>query len=64
MCIKNVLEFPLLESRSRGRPAKNLLSCVEKNMEFYGLENADTLNKAEWSVLADCCIPQLQYNLI
>ena len=47
MCIKDVLELPLPGGRSCGRPAKNWLSCVEKDMESYGLENADLLNKAE-----------------
>ena len=48
MCIKDVLELPLPGGRSRGRPAKTWLSCVEKDMESYGLENADPLNRAEW----------------
>ena len=47
MCIKDVLELPLPRGCSRGRPAKTWLSCFEKNMKFYGLENADPLNRAE-----------------
>ena len=43
MCIKDVLELLLPGGRSRGRPAKIWLSCVEKDMESYGLENADPL---------------------
>ena len=43
MCIKDVLELSL-----PGRPAKTWLSCVEKDMESYSLENADPLNRAEW----------------
>ena len=46
MCIKDVLELLLPGGRSRGRPAKTWLSCVEKDMESYGLKNADPLNKA------------------
>ena len=48
MCIKDVLELPLPGGRSHGRPAKTWLSCVEKDMESYGLENADLFNRAEW----------------
>ena len=48
MCIKDVLELLLPGGRSRGRPTKTWLSCVEKDMEFYGLENADPPNRAEW----------------
>ena len=57
MCIKDVLELPLPGGRSRGRPAKTWLSCVEKDMESYGLENADPLNRAEWRK----CISRLLY---
>ena len=39
------------------RPAKTWLSCVEKDMESYGLENAVPLNRAEWRK----CISQLLY---
>ena len=48
ICIKDVLELPLPRGRFRGRPAKTWLSSVEKNMESYGLENVDSLNRAEW----------------
>ena len=57
MCIKDVHELPLPGGRSRGRPAKTWLSCVEKYMESYGLENADPFNKAEWRK----CISRLLY---
>ena len=57
MCIKDVLELPLPGGRSRGRPAKTWLSFVEKDMESYGLKNADPLNKAEWRK----CISRLLY---
>ena len=57
MCIKDVLELPLPGGRSRGRPAKTWLSCVDKDMESYGLENADQLNRAEWRK----CISRLLY---
>ena len=66
MGIKDVLELPPPGDRSRGRPAKTWLSCVEKDMESYGLGNADPLNRAEWRK----CISRLllgrlkQYNLI
>ena len=48
MCIKDVLELFLSGGCFHGTPAKTWLSCVEKDMESYGLENADPLNKAEW----------------
>ena len=57
MCIKKVLKLPLPGGRSRGKPAKTWLSCVEKDMESYGLENADPLNKAKWRK----CISRLLY---
>ena len=57
MCIKDVLELSLPGGRFRGRPAKIWLSCVEKDMESYGLENADPLNKAEWRK----CISRMLY---
>ena len=56
MCIKDLLELPLPRGRSCGRPAKIWLSCVEKDMESYGLENADPLNRAE---LKKCISRQL-----
>ena len=57
MCIKDVLVLPLPGGRFRDRPAKTWLSCVVKDMEFYGLENANPLNKAEWRK----CISPLLY---
>ena len=57
MCIKDVLKLPLSEGRFRGKPAKTWLSCVEKDMKFYGLENTDLLNRAEWRK----CISRLLY---
>ena len=57
MCIKDVLELPLPEDCRGGRPAKSWLSCVEKNMESFGLENADPLNRAE----SRKCISRLLY---
>ena len=57
MCIKDVLELPLPRGRSRSRPAKTWLSCVEKDMESYDLENVDLLNRAEWRK----CISRLLY---
>ena len=58
---KGLLEdrVSLPEGRSCDRPAKTWLSCVEKDMESYGLENADPLNRAEWRR----CISQLLYAL-
>ena len=47
MCIKDVLELLLPGGRSRGRPAKTWLSCVKKDIESYGLENADPLNRTK-----------------
>ena len=40
MRIKDVLELPLPRGRSHDKPAKTWLSCVEKDMKSYGLENA------------------------
>ena len=57
MRIKYVLKLPLPEGRSRGRPAKIWLNCIEKDMGFYGLESADPLNRAEWRK----CISRLLY---
>ena len=57
MCIKDVLELSLPGGRSRGRPAKTWLSCVEKDKKFYDLENADPLYRAEWRK----CISRLLY---
>ena len=57
MCIKDVLKLPLPGGRSHGRPAKTWLICVEKDMESYGLKNADPLNRAEWRK----CISRLLY---
>ena len=57
MCIKDVLELLLPEGRTRGRPAKTWLNCVEKDMESYGLENANPFNRAEWRK----CISLLLY---
>ena len=51
--ICNVLELFLLRDRFRGRPAKIWLSCVEKEMESYGLVNVDPLNRAEWRCVFD-----------
>ena len=57
MCIKDVLKLPMPGGSSCGRSAKTWLSCVEKDMEFYALENADPLNRAEWRK----CISRLLY---
>ena len=57
MCTKDVLELSLPGGRFRGRPAKTWLSCVEKDIESYGLENADPLKRAEWRK----CISRLLY---
>ena len=70
ICIKDVLELPLSGGRSRGRPAKTWLSCVEKDMESYDLENAYPLIRAEWrKCISQLLLPQLlgrlqQYKLI
>ena len=57
MCIKDVLELPLPGGRFRGRPEKTWLSCFEKDMKSYGLENAGLLNRAKRRK----CISRLLY---